>query len=99
MKRVQSPGGAWSRTMSVVLLLTLLLLIGLTVLGNILVCLSVILVKKLRKPQNYLLVSLALSDLLVAVFVMPLAAVSELSQEWPLGESLCDLWVSGEFLG
>jgi hypothetical protein len=82
--------------MSVLLLLCLLLLIILTVLGNVLVCISVVLVKKLRKPQNYLLVSLALSDLFVAMFVMPLAAVAELSQGWPLGKGLCDLWLAGE---
>src|SRR6218665_2330892 len=32
-------------------------MIGATVIGNILVCLSVILVRKLRHPSNYLLVS------------------------------------------
>lgn len=32
-----------------------------TIVGNILVCLSVLLVKKLRHPSNYLLVSLAIS--------------------------------------
>ena len=72
-------------------------LIVVTIVGNILVCLSVILVRKLRKPQNYLLVSLAISDLFVALLVMPFAIVIEFHNSyWPLNDSLCDLWVSGK---
>lgn len=72
-------------------------LIVVTIVGNALVCLSVVLVRKLRKPQNYLLVSLATSDLFVAIFVMPFAIVVELYQShWPLTPGLCDFWVSGK---
>lgn len=76
-------------------ILTSLVLI--TIVGNILVCLSVVLVRKLRKPQNYLLVSLAVADLFVALFVMPFAIVFELNEQtWPLSNELCDLYVSGK---
>ncbi len=79
------------------LILTLIVLV--TIIGNVLVCLSVILVRKLRKPQNYLLVSLAVSDLFVALIVMPFAMVFELNEAtWPLSDGLCDLWVSGELI-
>ncbi|CAL8109985.1 unnamed protein product [Orchesella dallaii] len=79
------------------LILTLLVLV--TIIGNVLVCLSVILVRKLRKPQNYLLVSLAVSDLFVALIVMPFAMVFELNEAtWPLSNGLCDLWVSADVL-
>lgn len=82
---------------SVALVILLSGLICVTVVGNVLVCLAVILVRKLRRPQNYLLVSLATSDLLVAVCVMPLAIVNEVYEnDWPLNPTLCDLWVSGE---
>lgn len=78
-------------------ILTSLVLI--TIVGNVLVCLSVILVRKLRKPQNYLLVSLAVSDLFVALFVMPFAIVFELNNaSWPLSTGICDLYVSGNYL-
>jgi 5-hydroxytryptamine receptor 7 len=74
----------------------LTLLVLLTIVGNILVCLAVVLVRKLRKPQNYLLVSLAVSDLFVSLFVMPFAIVFEVNEaSWPLSDGLCDLWVSG----
>lgn len=82
------------------LVLGLLSLIVATIIGNLLVCLSVILVRKLRKPQNYLLVSLALSDFFVALFVMPFAIVYEIYEGiWPLSSGLCDLWVSGKTTG
>lgn len=72
-------------------------LIVVTIVGNLLVCLSVILVRKLRKPQNYLLVSLAISDLFVAIFVMPFAVSFDVyGGTWPFNNSLCDLWVSGK---
>lgn len=87
-------GWDWS---TVCLVIVLSSLIVVTIVGNLLVCLSVVLVRKLRKPQNYLLVSLALSDLFVAMFVMPFAIVFELhGGRWPLNYGLCDLWVSGK---
>ncbi|XP_035715703.1 5-hydroxytryptamine receptor 1 isoform X1 [Folsomia candida] len=74
-------------------------LVFITIIGNILVCLSVVLVRKLRKPQNYLLVSLAVSDLFVSLFVMPFAIVFELNDaSWPLSDGVCDLWVSADVL-
>lgn len=44
-------------------------------LGNILVCLSVALDKNLQNVTNYFLFSLAVADLLVSLFVMPLSAI------------------------
>lgn len=44
-------------------------------LGNILVCLAIALDKKLQNVTNYFLLSLAVADLLVSLFVMPLGAV------------------------
>lgn len=69
-----------------------------TIIGNILVCIAVCLVKKLRRPCNYLLVSLALSDLCVAVLVMPVALLNELGDRWPFGTLFCDIWVSFDVL-
>lgn len=53
-------------------------------LGNILVCLAVALDKKLQNVTNYFLLSLAVADLLVSLFVMPLGAVPAF-----LGEFKC----------
>lgn len=51
-------------------------------LGNILVCLAVALDKKLQNVTNYFLLSLAVADLLVSLFVMPLGAVPAFLGEW-----------------
>lgn len=44
-------------------------------LGNILVCLAVGLDRRLHNVTNYFLLSLAVADLLVSLFVMPLGAI------------------------
>lgn len=69
-----------------------------TIIGNILVCIAVCLVRKLRRPCNYLLVSLAVSDLCVAILVMPIAMIHEVSGEWKFGTVICDIWVSFDVL-
>jgi hypothetical protein len=46
---------------------------GLTIFGNLVVILSVCLVRKLRTASNILIVSLAVSDIFVGLFIMPLA--------------------------
>lgn len=69
-----------------------------TIIGNVLVCVAVCLVRKLRRPCNYLLVSLAVSDLCVAVLVMPSALLLEVLQGWKFGPVFCDIWVSFDVL-
>lgn len=69
-----------------------------TVIGNILVCVAVCLVKKLRRPYNYLIVSLAVSDICVALLVMPLATAYEIIGVWTFGPVMCNVWVSFDVL-
>jgi 5-hydroxytryptamine receptor 7 len=57
-----------------------LIIIAGTVLGNLLVCTAVAIVRRLRTPSNLLIVSLAVSDLLVASLVMTFAAAYEVSR-------------------
>ncbi|CAL4108083.1 unnamed protein product, partial [Meganyctiphanes norvegica] len=83
---------------TVLLVLVLLLIIVGTVVGNLLVCVAVCLVRKLRRPYNYLLVSLAVSDLCVAILVMPMAMLHELLGQWQFGRLACDVWVSFDVL-
>lgn len=56
-------------------LLALILVFG-TAGGNILVCLAIAWEKRLQNVTNYFLASLALTDLMVAVLVMPLGIVT-----------------------
>ena len=56
---------------SVLVTLPMLVIILVSILGNLLVVLSVLLVRSLRKPSNILLLALAVTDLLVSLIVMP----------------------------
>lgn len=56
-------------------LLAIILVIG-TACGNILVCLAIAWEKRLQNVTNYFLASLAITDLMVAILVMPLGIVT-----------------------
>ncbi|RLV86542.1 hypothetical protein DV515_00015907 [Chloebia gouldiae] len=74
------------------------LLILCTLLGNALVCAAVLRFPQLRsKVTNLFVVSLAVSDLLVAVLVMPWRAASDVLGFWPFG-AFCDLWVAFDIM-
>ncbi|XP_032085362.1 D(1) dopamine receptor-like [Thamnophis elegans] len=76
----------------------LVLLILFTLLGNTLVCMAVIKFRHLRsKVTNFFVISLAVSDLLVAVLVMPWKAVVEVAGFWPFG-GFCDIWVAFDIM-
>ncbi|XP_076328283.1 5-hydroxytryptamine receptor-like [Tachypleus tridentatus] len=69
-----------------------------TLLGNVLVITAILMEKNLHTVGNYLVLSLALTDLTVACLVMPLAVVYEVKQEWTFGILLCDIWTSCDVL-
>lgn len=56
-------------------MLAVILVIG-TATGNILVCLAIALERRLQNVTNYFLASLAITDLMVAVLVMPLGILT-----------------------
>ncbi|KAL3073188.1 hypothetical protein niasHT_035464 [Heterodera trifolii] len=64
-----------------------------TIFGNCLVVLAVFTKKYLRNPTGYLIVSLAVADLIVGLVVMPLNSLFEMSRHvWLLGLTTCDIW-------
>ncbi|KAM6953829.1 D(1) dopamine receptor-like [Aplochiton taeniatus] len=74
------------------------LLILTTLLGNTLVCVAVTKFRHLRsKVTNFFVISLAVSDLLVALLVMPWKAVTEVVGFWPFG-AFCDTWVAFDIM-
>ncbi|KAF7410292.1 hypothetical protein HZH68_004673 [Vespula germanica] len=56
-------------------MLALVLVVG-TAAGNILVCLAIAWERKLQNVTNYFLMSLAITDLMVAILVMPLGILT-----------------------
>ena len=71
-----------------------IMLVVCTAAGNVLVCLAIYLERRLQNVTNYFLMSLAITDLLVAILVMPLGILTLLR-----GKSsrrilfLCDIFI------
>ncbi|XP_051784620.1 5-hydroxytryptamine receptor 4 isoform X2 [Erpetoichthys calabaricus] len=68
----------------------LAVIIIMTILGNLLVMVALCKDRQLRKKKtNYFIVSLAFADLLVAIVVMPFAAVELATGNWIYGDTFC----------
>uniref|UniRef100_A0A8C4T2I8 Melatonin receptor type 1A like n=1 Tax=Erpetoichthys calabaricus TaxID=27687 RepID=A0A8C4T2I8_ERPCA len=67
------------------------------ILGNLLVIISVFRNKKLRKAGNAFVVSLAIADLVVAIYPYPLALTAIIHDGWDLGYIHCQ--ISGFLMG
>lgn len=72
MKQIGEQQGNKPRWAALLILMVIIPTIG----GNILVILAVSLEKKLQYATNYFLMSLAVADLLVGLFVMPIALLT-----------------------
>lgn len=77
---------------TVTVVLTLLILI--TIAGNVVVCLAVGLNRRLRSLTNCFIVSLAITDLLLGLMVLPFSAFHQLSCQWSFGKVFCDIYTS-----
>lgn len=83
---------------AIVLTIVLSFIIMLTIIGNILVILSVFTYKPLRIVQNFFIVSLAVADLTVAVLVLPFNVVNMIIGRWEFGIHLCKMWLTSDVL-
>ena len=70
---------------------SLVILNALSLTGNILVCMSVYKNVRLRTTTNLYIIAFAVSDLLSAVFVMPIGIGVLITGEWIFGEAICQL--------
>ncbi|MFH4974139.1 hypothetical protein AB6A40_000848 [Gnathostoma spinigerum] len=90
-------GRSLPETISIGFLLGMLILA--CIIGNLFVILAVLLERELRcRPQNYLIFSLAVADLLVGLIVTPIGALTTMRRSWRLGETVCDFWISVDVL-
>ncbi|XP_063697086.1 dopamine receptor 2 [Culicoides brevitarsis] len=70
-----------------------LLLVVCTAAGNILVCLAITWERRLQNVTNYFLMSLAITDLMVAILVMPLGILTLVKGYFPLHSIHCLAWI------
>ncbi|XP_060810631.1 D(4) dopamine receptor [Amyelois transitella] len=70
-----------------------LILVVCTAAGNVLVCLAIYLERRLQNVTNYFLMSLAITDLLVAILVMPLGILTLVKGYFPLPAEYCLTWI------
>lgn len=73
-------------------------IVVLCICGNILVILSVFTFRPLRTVQNFFIVSLAFSDMLVAILVMPFHIVTHILDRWIFGKIFCQVFVTSDVL-
>ncbi|XP_038214037.1 octopamine receptor [Zerene cesonia] len=78
--------------------IVLTLIIISTIVGNILVILSVFTYKPLRIVQNFFIVSLAVADLTVAILVLPLNVAYSILGQWVFGIYVCKMWLTCDIM-
>ncbi|XP_066570880.1 5-hydroxytryptamine receptor 1B [Amia ocellicauda] len=78
------------------LALTLSLITFATSLANAFVIATIYQSRKLHTPANFLIASLAVTDLLVSILVMPISALYTVRHTWTLGQVVCDIWLSSD---
>ncbi|KAM8960076.1 5-hydroxytryptamine receptor 1A [Pelodytes ibericus] len=66
--------------------------------GNACVVAAIALERTLQTVANYLIGSLAVTDLMVSVLVLPMAALYQVLNKWTLGQVTCDIFISLDVL-
>ncbi|XP_072256524.1 alpha-1B adrenergic receptor [Pyxicephalus adspersus] len=85
-------------TRAMVLGFTLGAFICVAIVGNIMVIISVVANRQLRIPTNYLIVNLAIADLLLSTTVLPFSSTLEIVSAWVFGRIFCDIWAAMDVL-
>ena len=83
---------------AMITMIFLSLVIVVTVVGNILVIISVLTHAPLKITPNYFIVSLAMADLTVSACVLPFNIVYTMLGHWIFGPTFCKMWLTSDVL-
>ncbi|CAF2506064.1 unnamed protein product [Rotaria sp. Silwood2] len=72
------------------------IIILLSIIGNVIVVTAICRVQRLRHPTNFILMSLAIADLLVTTTVMIPGFIYKIKQKWIFGQVFCNIWVAND---
>lgn len=87
----QKSGRNLSETVETILIVVYVLLIGVGVCANMMVCFVVARKSQMHTPRNLYIVNLSISDMTMCAICMPFTLISILRREWRLGSVLCKL--------
>ncbi|CAH1777863.1 unnamed protein product [Owenia fusiformis] len=88
----------FSTEVTVILIIMTSLMALLTIFGNILVLTAFTLYKNLRTFNNYLVLNLAVADLILGVLCIPLYIPYLVTGTWPMGRIACKIWLVFDYL-
>ncbi|CAF0860622.1 unnamed protein product [Adineta ricciae] len=67
-----------------------------SIVGNVIVVIAILRVQRLRNPPNFILMSLAIADLLVTTTVMLPGFLYEIKKKWIFGRVICKIWLAND---
>ena len=78
--------------------IALCVIIMMTICGNILVIVAIVINPHLRITTNYFILNLAIADLLLGTTVLPFSASLEVVNHWIFGQFVCNIWAALDVL-
>jgi hypothetical protein len=88
---VPYPGSGYTQLGIVLVAFFITCIMILIVIGNMLVCIAISTEKSLKTVQNWFIASLAVSDLLLGLVIMPFSLAYELMGYWIFGQVWCEV--------
>ncbi|XP_078000794.1 histamine H3 receptor-like [Glandiceps talaboti] len=94
---LETPGRNYGPIENITVGIVLVVIICVTIFMNALIILAFCTSKEVRKLNNYFFFSLAITDILMGMFVMPFMLTEQLLGSWPYGKVVCQFWLCMDY--